>query len=136
MQVMFGRACCKYNIKILCKEMKDIMRPLKNIINATVVIALLVGLGGCASSLIGSHQGADRVLLVEASQARSCVSKGETTVSVLSRILFFNRSADAVEANLLQMARNDAVDSGADTLVKGDSQKFGERTFGLYKCRP
>jgi hypothetical protein len=112
------------------------MQLLKSTIGALVAISLLVGMSGCASNLIGSHQGADSVLLVDEGQARSCLSKGMTTVSVLSRILFINRSTDDVEANLLQMARNDAVDTGADTIVKGGSPKFGERTFALYKCRP
>ena len=43
---------------------------------------------------------------------------------------------EAVEDNLYQLARNNAVDAGADTLVKGESKKFGERSFGMYKCRP
>ena len=40
------------------------------------------------------------------------------------------------EANLSQVARNEAVDAGADTVVKGDSPEFGKRTFKLYKCQP
>jgi len=33
------------------------------------------------------------------------------------------------------MARNAAVEDNADTIVKGESKKFGERTYSLYKCR-
>jgi hypothetical protein len=33
------------------------------------------------------------------------------------------------------MARNSAVEDNADTIVKGESKKFGERAYALYKCR-
>jgi hypothetical protein len=46
-----------------------------------------------------------------------------------------NRGEEGVEENLLQMARNAAVEDSADTIVKGESKKFGERTYALYKCR-
>lgn len=100
-------------------------------------LLLLLGcLSGCASSMIGVHPGADRVSLAETGQVGGCQADGLTTVSVMSKVLFFNRNANDVEANLLQLARNDAADAGANTLVKGNSEKFGERTFALYKCQP
>lgn len=101
-----------------------------------VTLPLAVGLGGCASSLIGVHPGVERVSLADANQVGGCVSKGETIVSVLAKIGFVNRLDEVVEDNLYQVARNDAVEAGADTLVKGESKEFGKRTFAMYKCRP
>jgi hypothetical protein len=108
----------------------------KEILVITVVLPLIAALSGCASSLIGVHQGADRVSLADANQIGACQSKGETIVSVLAKIGFINRLDEVVEADLYQVARNDAADAGADTLVKGESQEFGKRTFDMYKCRP
>ena len=108
----------------------------KEILIITVILPLITGLSGCASSLIGVHQGADRVSLADANQVGACQSKGETIVSVLAKIGFINRLDEVVEADLYQVARNDAADAGADTLVKGESQEFGKRTFDMYKCRP
>lgn len=103
-------------------------------INASVL--LIAGLSGCASSdLIGVHQGSEQVSQVDASQVGNCLHKGEINVSVLAKIGFFTRSAEAVEADLLQLARNGAVDSGGDTVVKGNSPDYGKRTFAIYKCR-
>ena len=57
------------------------------------------------------------------------------TASVLAKVWFINRGKESVEQNLLQMARNSAVEANADTIVKGESKVFGERTYFFYKCR-
>ena len=101
-----------------------------------VMLMLVAGSSGCASSMIGVHEGAERVSLADSSQVGGCQSKGKTIVSVLPKIGFIKRNDEDVEANLYQMARNDAVDAGADTVVKGESKEFGKRTFEMYKCRP
>jgi hypothetical protein len=105
----------------------------KGILAIVAIVPLFAGLGGCANNmLIGVHEGADQVALAEASQVASCQSKGSVIVSVFAKY----RIEKDVEANLYQMARNEAVDAGADTVVKGDSSEYGKRTFKLYKCRP
>jgi len=108
----------------------------KNVLLITIFVSLITLLSGCASGLIGVHEGAERVSLADANQVAACQSKGKTIVSVLTEVGFINRSEEDVEANLFQIARNDAVDAGADTLVKGESKTFGKRTFEMYKCRP
>jgi hypothetical protein len=112
------------------------MQFFKRISMIAAMVPLIAGLGGCASDLIKVREGSDRVSLADAGQVASCQSKGEITVSVLAQVGFISRSAKDVEADLLQLARNGAVDAGADTLVKGDWQGFGKRTFAMYKCRP
>jgi hypothetical protein len=57
-------------------------------------------------------------------------------VSVLTNAGLYGRSIEGIDANLLQLARNDAVEVGGDTLVKGERQAVGKRTFAIYKCRP
>lgn len=101
-----------------------------------VLVTLIATLSGCASNLIGVREGADRVSLANENQVAACQSKGKTIVSVLARIGLNDRDAEDVEANLYQLARNNAVDAGADTLVKGESTAFGKRTFEMFKCRP
>ncbi|MEO6975482.1 MAG: DUF4156 domain-containing protein [Gallionella sp.] len=101
-----------------------------------ITVVLLGGLGGCTSMMIGQRAGSDRVSMANADQVAGCQSKGETIVSVVAGVGFINRREDAVEADLYQLARNNAVDAGADTLVKGASPVFGKRTYQMYKCRP
>jgi len=112
------------------------MRFSKGVLFFTVILILIAGLSGCANTLIGERKGSDRVSLADASQVSGCQSKGKTIVSVIAKVGFINRLDEAVEADLYQLARNNAVDAGADTLVKGESQEFGKRTFDMYKCRP
>ena len=105
----------------------------KGIFAIVAIVPLFAGLAGCANNIfIGVREGADRVSLAEASQVGSCQSKGGITISVFAK----GRIEEDVEANMYQMARNNAVDEGADTIVKGESPEFGKRTFKLYKCRP
>lgn len=112
------------------------MQLSKSIFITTAIVTLTIGLGGCASSLIGVREGAERVSLADANQVSACQSKGKTIVTVLSKIGVIPRHEEDVEDNLYQLARNNAVDAGADTLVKGESKEFGKRTFEMFKCRP
>lgn len=92
-------------------------------------------LGGCSSTMIGERLGADQVVLADATQVSKCRSLGRTTLSVLSSLGPITRSAEAVEDNLLQMARNEAVDKGGDTVVKGTSMEYGKRSYEIFKCK-
>lgn len=92
-------------------------------------------LTGCASTLIEKKVGSEGVAVVGANKVSGCESKGRMTASVLAKVWFVNRSEQSVEENLLQMARNSAVDGNADTIVKGESKQLGERTYFFYKCR-
>lgn len=112
------------------------MRMPRITVLAITAITLISGLGGCASRMIGERIGADQIDLAEAGQVSKCQPKGKVNVSVLSEVAFYTRSADAVEANLLQMARNSAIDNGGDTVVKGTSLEYGKRSFDIYKCKP
>lgn len=102
-----------------------------------VITAVTVAsaLSGCSSALIDKRIGADLVTVADANQVASCQSKGKVTINVLSKVGFINRSSDNVEANLLQMARNEAVDAHGDTIVKGERADVGTQTFAIYKCR-
>ncbi len=101
-----------------------------------VLSLLLALLGGCASNLIEVREHSLDVAVGEAGGVGQCVRKGKTTVRVLDKIGFISRSIADVDANLLQLARNDAVEMGGDTLVPGERPEIGKRTFAIFKCRP
>jgi hypothetical protein len=112
------------------------MKIYKKLLTASVLLVLASGLYGCASKLIDVRPGSEKVSVAESNQIANCQSKGVATVSVLSSIGFINRSDEAVEENLLQLARNSAVEMGGDTIVKGRMPAYGQRNFEVYKCRP
>ena len=96
----------------------------------------IAALSACSSVIIGDKPGSDHVSLANADQVANCISKGKINLTVMAKVGIIPRSEETVEDNLLQMARNNAVDNGADTLVKGASTELGKRQFEMYKCRP
>lgn len=101
-----------------------------------VLIAMsAVLLTACASTLIEKKLGSEGVAVVDANAVSGCQSKGSVTASVLAKVWFIQRGEESIEQNLLQMARNSAVEDNADTIVKGESKQLGERTYYLYQCR-
>ena len=104
----------------------------------STMLALLsiAALSACSSVIIGEKEGSDHVSLANANQIANCQTKGKINISVIAKIGIMSRNEEDVEANLFQMARNNAVENGADTLVKGESKELGNRTFEMYKCRP
>ena len=107
------------------------MKFSKGMLAIVAIVPLIAGLNGCAS-FIKAREGSDRVSLAEANQVASCQSKGGIIISVFAK----GRYESNVETDMYQMARNNAVDEGADTVVKGESPEFGKRAFSFYKCRP
>lgn len=101
----------------------------------TATISFAATLNGCSSALIDKRIGAEYVTVADANQVTNCESKGKVTVNVLAKVGFIDRSTANVDANLLQMGRNGAIDVGGDTIVKGDKSDSGTQTFAVYKCR-
>jgi hypothetical protein len=54
---------------------------------------------------------------------------------VLSKIGFITRNKEDVEANLDQLAKNNALEMQGNTIVKLDSSEFGRRDFSIYQCK-
>ena len=100
-----------------------------------IICATAIAVVGCASSFIDVRSGSEKVSVLEAKQVTGCELKGKVTSSVLSKVGFISRSVEGVEENLLQMAKNTAVEDNGDTLVKGESKEFGQRNFSIYKCK-
>jgi len=101
-----------------------------------VISATATSIVGCTSAFINVKSGSENISVLEAQQVTDCELKGKVTSSVLSKVGFISRSVEGVEENLLQMAKNSAIEDGGDTLVKGESTEFGKRTYSIYKCKP
>ena len=95
------------------------MRAKQQFISPFVLASLLAVLCGCADSLILVEPGSDRVTLANTNQVSDCQHIGKTSVNVVSRVGIYSRSIADVDANLLQLARNGAVEEGGDTVVAG-----------------
>lgn len=93
-----------------------------------------ISLTGCATWFIDNRQGSEKIALKEAIEVTNCQLIGTTTVSVLSKVGFVTRGVDNIEINLLQLAKNSAVDMGGDTVVKKETSIVGQRPFDIFKC--
>jgi hypothetical protein len=98
-------------------------------------ISVVTVLSGCSSLFIDRRVGSELVTLADADKVANCQSKGKVTLNVLAKMGFVERTTEAVDKDLLQMARNAAIDAGGDTVVKGDRPDVGTQTFAIYKCR-
>ena len=101
----------------------------------TLVCLLSLLLGGCANTFLKPTEGSERVLVMKPTQVSQCQSLGKISVNVVTKVGIYNRDADAVEANLLQLGQNNAIDLGGDTLVKDVTPAFGKQVFAVYKCK-
>ena len=108
---------------------------MNGVVSTCAVLASCAFLTACASSMVATRPGSESVAVWDPAQITQCQSRGSINVSVMSQVGIFTRSADAVEGNLLQLARNGAVEANADTVVKGNSLTYGKRSFDMYKCR-
>ena len=92
-------------------------------------------LSGCANTFLKPSEGSERVLLQKPHQVAQCHSLGKVSVNVVTKIGIYTREADTVEANLLQLGQNNAIELGGDTLVKDVTPEFGKQVFTVYKCK-
>jgi Domain of unknown function (DUF4156) len=90
---------------------------------------------GCTSSFLKPAEGSERVLLMNPAQVTNCKSLGKISVNVVTKVGIYTRDAHAVEANLLQLGQNNAIELGGDTLVKDMTPEFGRQVFAVYKCK-
>ncbi|MEX2366614.1 MAG: DUF4156 domain-containing protein [Pseudohongiellaceae bacterium] len=95
-----------------------------------MLMATLV-LSSC-SSLVELTDAGRNVAVRMASQVANCTRTGDTTVSVLDRVLI-QRSEERVMEELEILARNAAANRG-DTIVATTPVTDGERTYTIYRC--
>lgn len=65
----------------------------------------------------------------------ACTQKGTVTVSVKSKVGFYERNDLKVRDELESLARNEATELGADTVQALSEPVEGEQKFGAYDCR-
>lgn len=104
-----------------------------SLFNVLFASALLVGLSAC--SFVKVNSSGEQVRLATAYDLAGCQRLGSTVVSVKDSVLGIDRSAAKIDAELIALARNSAVDIGGDTVVKEENMSGGKQRFGVYKCR-
>jgi len=95
---------------------------------------LLTGVNGC--TWVKLEDSAKRIRVMNSNDnLSSCVDKGEITASVEDRILSIKRERTKVLDEVEALARNSAVELGADTIAPSSELAGGERRYRAYRCK-
>lgn len=90
-------------------------------------------LGAC--TWVKMEPGANRVrVLAETAPTTACTELGEIGVSVKDRVALYRRNDLKVRDELETLARNEAVNLGADTIQPLEEPDFGEQRFSAWRC--
>ncbi|MDA1369986.1 MAG: DUF4156 domain-containing protein [Proteobacteria bacterium] len=76
----------------------------------------------------------ESVQLAETSEIRNCRRVGSTQAQTLSRVLIISRGGERLQAELADLARNQAGDMGGNTIVPESVIDAGKQSFGVYSC--
>jgi hypothetical protein len=99
-----------------------------------IAIAASVYLSGC--TWVALEPEGKRVRVVSsASNVEGCEAKGEITASVRDRIAFMDREPAKVADEVEALARNEAANLGADTILAQGDLADGARTYASYRCK-
>lgn len=77
---------------------------------------------------------AEKVRVLSIQEVQGCDLKGTVTVSLKSNIGPVERSKEKVRKELEILARNNAAEMSADTVVAVSAIKDGQQNFDVYRC--
>lgn len=76
----------------------------------------------------------ERVRIVPADRVADCRRLGELTTYTKAEIAGVNRNSDKVQEELEALARNEAAEMDADTIVAATETSNGRQTYIVYRC--
>ena len=96
----------------------------------------VIALAAIASSCtwVKPTEKAASIAVTNASNVRGCELLREITVSGTAKVGFIQRDADKVATELETLARNEAANFFADTIVPSSTISDGRRSYNAYKC--
>ncbi|MDH3280094.1 MAG: DUF4156 domain-containing protein [Gammaproteobacteria bacterium] len=99
----------------------------------SILVLAMAGLGaGC--TWVKSTAGADAVRIVPADRIADCVRIGTVSGFTKADVAGVKRKASKVQSEVETLARREAVEMGADTLVAEGQLKEGQQSFVAYRC--
>ena len=96
-------------------------------------VASCFALASC--TWVDPHPNTEYVSVAMIDEVEPCKRLGTAEVNTLAKVGFLERNDDKVHYELLQLARNEAVAIGGDTLVAKTEASEGRQSFWVYDCR-
>lgn len=94
----------------------------------------LLGLSMSACTWVKKSPEAAAVRLVPQDRVADCQSMGKVTTTTMGNVTVFKRKASKVAKELESLAQQEAVNSGADTIVAVSEVVDGMQSFTMHKC--
>lgn len=101
-------------------------------VSAAFVLTGVLAAAGC--TWVDAVPGSSKVTLVMPEHVTQCRSVGTTVSSVKDKVGIIHRNEAKVTDELLQLAKNSAVEMGGDTLVAEGGPVDGTQKFRIYNC--
>ncbi|HET8551148.1 MAG TPA: DUF4156 domain-containing protein [Gammaproteobacteria bacterium] len=98
-----------------------------------VTVFVAAALAGCGNWVEVKPQARD-VAVLDPAQATNCQYLGKTSTSVLNHAGFFPRNPQAINADLVNLARNNAVKLDGNAVAPLGPRDHGHQVFGIYRC--
>lgn len=95
-------------------------------------IAIVGGLLSC--TWVKTTPSAEQVRIVPADRVSDCQRLGTISSFTQAKVAGVKRKAVKVQTELETLARREAVDMGADTIVPAEEIKDGRQSFIAYRC--
>ncbi len=76
----------------------------------------------------------EAVRVVGVAEVADCARIGEVNARVLDKMAFMKRSRGKQATELANLARNEAGEMGADTIIAASDIEDGRRRFTAYRC--
>lgn len=106
------------------------MKPLHTLLIAGTVLAV----AGCTWVSQNPQVKQEGIMVLPQDRVAHCRMLSKTQVSIADSIGPVKRVQSDVEKDLQNLAMNQAVAQGGDTVSAVDPMKDGSQTFGIYKC--
>lgn len=102
------------------------------LLKAGILLAVVIGLGGCAALRLTDE--GERVRVLNPDEVNSCRELGQTNATVTPVIFGIDRPIETISKELQMVARNSAAKLEGDTIVALTIIDVGKQTFVVYKC--
>lgn len=98
-------------------------------------LLLAVATLSSACTWVKVSDGGSGVAVANMANVRHCEKLRNVNVKVKASLGPVDRNSDKVATELANLARNEAVGFGGDTVVPTSAIENGSQNFGVYKCK-
>ena len=93
---------------------------------------IITSLAACAG--VKPNEQAETITLVKPEHVASCKKLATTNVTVTDKVGFIKRGEPAITEDLLNLAKNRAIELGGDTIVEKSPPSEGKASYEIYDC--